>query len=167
MKQCTSCGRRITLWNRVSGTEKCDDCYEREWQSGGQEVQNSPGNEAETISTPVSPREGTPASPDSLHNNSERYPIASSKPLPSLSGWLATLLGIYLIGTGVFNVAKLSQGGTADSDQSSQIIGQAGVDPNVYPVAIVVSYVVGAPLFLGSALLALGSIARSAKRSRM
>jgi hypothetical protein len=83
----------------------------------------------------------------------------------SLSGWLATLLGFYLIGSGVFNIAKIAQGGGNATEQSAEMLRQSGIEANAAPIAIVVSYVVGAPIFLGSALLAIGSIARSVKRN--
>jgi len=83
----------------------------------------------------------------------------------SLSGWLATLLGLYLIGSGVFNIAKIIQEGGTTTQQSTELLRQSGIEPNAAPIAIVISYIVGAPIFLGSALLAIGSIARSAKRN--
>jgi hypothetical protein len=83
----------------------------------------------------------------------------------SLSGWLASLLGLYLIGSGLFNIAKISQDGGNASQQSAEMLRQSGIEANSAPIAIIVSYVVGAPIFIGSALLAIGSIARSAKRN--
>jgi len=84
----------------------------------------------------------------------------------SLSGWLATLLGLYLIGSGVFNIAKIAQQGGNATQQSTELLRESGIDPNAAPIAIIVSYIVGAPIFLGSALLAIGSIARSVKRNK-
>lgn len=86
--------------------------------------------------------------------------------IPSISGWIASLLGLYLIGTGVFNIAQLSQGGSSATQQSSELLRQSGIESSAVPFAIVVSYVVGAPIFLGSGLLALGSIARHVKRTK-
>ena len=85
----------------------------------------------------------------------------------SLSGWVATLLGLYLIGSGVFNIAKIIQEGGNTTQQSTELLRQSGIEPNAAPIAIVISYIVGAPIFLGSALLAIGSIARSAKRNAL
>lgn len=84
----------------------------------------------------------------------------------SISGWLASLLGLYLICTGVFNIAQLIRTGGNATQESSEILRQSGVDSGKAPVAIVFSYVVGAPIFFGSGLLALGSIARHVKRCR-
>jgi H+/gluconate symporter-like permease len=83
----------------------------------------------------------------------------------SLSGWVATLLGLYLIGSGIFNIAKIIQEGGNTTQQSTELLRQSGIEPNAAPIAIIISYIVGAPIFLGSALLAIGSIARSAKRN--
>jgi len=83
----------------------------------------------------------------------------------SLSGWLATLLGLYLIGSGVFNIAKIAQQGGNATQQSAEMLRESGIEPNAAPIAIVISYIVGAPIFLGSGLLAIGSIARSVKRN--
>lgn len=85
----------------------------------------------------------------------------------SLSGWVATLLGLYLIGSGVFNIAKIIQKGGNTTQQSTELLRQSGIEPNAAPIAIVISYIVGAPIFLGSALLAIGSIARSIKRNAL
>jgi|688.fasta_scaffold2458592_1 hypothetical protein len=85
---------------------------------------------------------------------------------PSVGGWLATLLGVYLVGSGVFNITQLARGGSSATQQSTEMLRQSGLDASAAPVAIVVSYIVGAPIFLGSGLLALGSIARHVKRSK-
>lgn len=84
----------------------------------------------------------------------------------SFSGWIASLLGLYLIGTGTYNIIQLTQAGGNATQQSSEILRQSGIDYGAAPVAIVVSYVVGAPIFLGSGLLALGSIARHVKKRK-
>lgn len=85
----------------------------------------------------------------------------------SFSGWIATLLGLYLVGSGIFNIVKIAQDGGSATEQGTEMLRQSGIDANAAPLAIVVSYVVGAPIFLGSALLAIGSIARSVKRNRV
>ena len=91
----------------------------------------------------------------------------------SFSGWIATLCGLYLIGSGIFAIAKVMEGGSKviDEDTGStqpnvEMLRQVGIDSNAAHVAIVLSYVAGSPIFLGSGLLALGSIARSAKRNK-
>ena len=112
--------------------------------------------------------------------NESLYPIntisedgGASEPQPakstriSLSGWLSTFLGLYLIGSGVFNIAKIAQEGGNTTQQSTELLRQSGIEPNAAPIAIVISYIVGAHIFLGSALLAIGSIARSAKRNAL
>lgn len=84
----------------------------------------------------------------------------------SISGWIASFLGLYLIGTGVYNIVQLSQAGDSAAQQSSEILRQSGIDANSAPITIVVSYIVGAPIFAGSGLLALGSIARHIKKGK-
>jgi hypothetical protein len=86
------------------------------------------------------------------------------KSRPSFGGWLATLLGMYLVGSGIFNIEKALEGGGTTTQQSSEILRQSGIDSSAVLVVIVLSYVVGAPIFLGSGLLTLGSIARHVKR---
>ena len=108
--------------------------------------------------------------------------VDDSSHRPSISGWLAYLLGLYLVGSGTFNIIQLVRaGGDAynktgaetlrqygiDSDEiDSEKIDSDKIDSGLTSAAIVASYVVGAPIFVGSGLMALGSIARNMKRSR-
>lgn len=96
---------------------------------------------------------------------------------PSISGWLAYLLGLYLVGTGVFNVFRLVQAGMNSSntdDQGSEMLRQYGseglgqfkLDVAGVSAVIVASYAVGAPIFVGSGLMVLGAIAKDVKRNR-
>ena len=161
MAECQVCGKATSFWNMAIGTRVCADCY-HEKKDG-----NSNKKIAHTIVADSGLRttQVTNQADSSPRDESGRYTVPVNVNLPSLSGWVATLLGLYLVGTGIFNIIKLTEAGGRASEQSNQIVKQTGVDPNTYPVVIIVSYIVGAPIFLGSTLLALGSIARSSKRS--
>jgi hypothetical protein len=84
----------------------------------------------------------------------------------SISGTIATLLGLYLIGSGVVNIGLILNSKTITTQQSAEMLRQAGVESRSVPIAIIISYVIGVPIFLGSGLLALGSIANSLKEQR-
>jgi hypothetical protein len=85
---------------------------------------------------------------------------------PSISGWLAYLLGLYLVGSGTFNIIQLVRGGSDTYKAGAETLRQYGLDAGLTPATIVASYVVGAPIFVGSGLMVLGSIARDMKRNR-
>jgi hypothetical protein len=83
------------------------------------------------------------------------------------SGWIASILGVYLFATGAFNLIRL----IIKTDSGDEIL---GVFPELVsessPVArdklsfiVLLSYLAGIPMFAGSALMSLGSLARSAK----
>ena len=85
---------------------------------------------------------------------------------PSVAGWLATILGLYLVATGVYNIIQIliPRGGGADSlTQASRELRNYGLLQENAPLVIVVSYVVGAPIFIGVTMMAVGSIARRSR----
>lgn len=92
--------------------------------------------------------------------------VDDSSHRPSISGWLAYLLGLYLVGSGTFNIIQLVRGGSDAYKAGAETLRQYGIDSGLTPATIVASYVVGAPIFVGSGLMVLGSIARDMKRSR-
>lgn len=92
--------------------------------------------------------------------------VDDSSHRPSISGWLAYLLGLYLVGSGTFNIIQLVRGGSDAYKAGAETLRQYGIDSSLTPATIVASYVVGAPIFVGSGLMVLGSIAKDMKRSR-
>ncbi len=92
--------------------------------------------------------------------------VDDSSHRPSISGWLAYLLGLYLVGSGTFNIIQLVRGGSDAYKAGAETLRQYGIDSGLTPATIAASYVVGAPIFVGSGLMVLGSIARDMKRSR-
>jgi hypothetical protein len=87
----------------------------------------------------------------------------------AISGWIATLLGFYLFATGSFNLYRLIE----KTDSAPEILGvvpellgtTSPVASDKLSIMVLLSYVAGLPMFAGSALMGLGSLARSAKRS--
>lgn len=78
----------------------------------------------------------------------------------SLSGMICTGLGLYLVGTGLYNVSRIVIDGSRGLQSVSELLPAYGLTSENAPIAIVVTYVIGAPIFLGAGLMALGSLAR-------
>ena len=98
-------------------------------------------------------------SPLGLSTNTNEEIVAR----PSVSGWLATILGFYLVATGAYTIAQAFNpfGGSSSSlRQTSKFLSDYGLLEENAPVTIVASYVVGAPIFFGVTMMAVGSIAR-------
>ena len=90
-------------------------------------------------------------------------PQNSAPRRPSIAGWLATILGLYLVATGVYTITQIFKplDGSSDSlSQTSKFLSDYGLLEENAPVTIVASYVVGAPIFFGVTMMAVGSIAR-------
>jgi len=84
----------------------------------------------------------------------------------SISGWLATILGIYLIGAGAYSVFEITKSGKASVIGAT--LGYLDQDKDSITSRSIVSLPTNIILLTaGSGLLALGSIARSSKRSKI
>jgi hypothetical protein len=107
-------------------------------------------------------------SSDQLVSAEERTVVKTQSNV-AISGWIATLLGFYLFATGSFNLYRLIE----KTDSAPEILGvvpellgtTSPVASDKLSIMVLLSYVAGLPMFAGSALMGLGSLARSAKRS--
>jgi len=92
--------------------------------------------------------------------------IAYGRPGVSISGWLATLLGIYLIGAGAWSVFEITKSGKINIIDATLWYLVPDKDwPTARPILSLPTNII--LITAGSGLLALGSIARSSKRSKI
>jgi hypothetical protein len=101
-------------------------------------------------------------------NRSVELSFTRTESALAVSGWIATILGIYLFASGFYNLYRLSTKSATEAELQGSIpelIGTSslGMTDNL-SIIILVSYVAGLPIFAGSTLMAIGSLARSAKR---
>jgi hypothetical protein len=85
----------------------------------------------------------------------------------AVSGWIATFLGFYLFSTGAYSLVRLIT--VTDSGDSilkifPEFIDDSSVATDKFSVLVLMSYVAGLPMFAGSALMAIGSLARNTSR---
>lgn len=91
---------------------------------------------------------------------------AYGSPGISISGWLATLLGIYLIGAGAWSVFEITKSGKINIIDATLWYLVPDKDwPTARPILSLPTNII--LITAGSGLLALGSIARSSKRSKI
>lgn len=91
---------------------------------------------------------------------------AYGSPGVSISGWLATLLGMYLIVGGAYSVFEITNSGKANIINAT--FGYLEEDKDSLTARTIVFLPTNIILLTaGSGLLALGSIARSSKRSKI
>ena len=101
----------------------------------------------------------TEFSHESFPRNSQAYKSRRT----SISGWVVSALGLYLIMSGIFNLCQLLGlfgSGIASINNASLFLQKYGLLAENASVALVFSYVAGAPIFIGSTMMAIGSIAR-------
>lgn len=92
--------------------------------------------------------------------------VAYGSPGISISGWLATLLGIYLIGAGAWSVFEITKSGKMNIIDATLWYLVPDKDwPTARPILSLPANII--IIAAGSGLLALGSIARSSKRSKI
>jgi len=107
--------------------------------------------------------DGHPHTKTPPRQTQDALPQNSGPQRPSIAGWLATILGLYLVATGVYTITQIFKplGGSSDSlSQTSKFLSDYDLLEENAPVTIVASYVVGAPIFFGVTMMAVGSIAR-------
>jgi len=85
----------------------------------------------------------------------------------AVSGWIATFLGFYLFSTGAYGLVRLIT--VTDSGDSilkifPEFIDNSSVATDKLSVLVLISYIAGLPMFAGSALMAIGSLARNTSR---
>jgi|694.fasta_scaffold26018_7 hypothetical protein len=85
----------------------------------------------------------------------------------AVSGWIATFLGFYLFSTGAYSLVRLIT--VTDSGDSilkifPEFIDDSSVATDKLSMLVLVSYIAGMPMFAGSALMAIGSLARNTSR---
>ena len=91
---------------------------------------------------------------------------AYGSPGISISGWISTLLGIYLIGAGAWSVFETTKDGkTSIIEATHWYLVPDKKWQSAQPIVVLPSNVT--LIIAGSGLLALGSIARSSKRSKI
>jgi hypothetical protein len=105
---------------------------------------------------------------DPLVSDEQRTVVKTQSDL-AISGSIATLPGFYLFATGSLNLYRLIE----KTDSAPKILGvvpellgtTSPVASDKLSIMVILSYVAGLPMFAGSAIMGLGSLARSAKRS--
>jgi hypothetical protein len=124
-------------------------------------------DESRSISNSGETDSGERSSPLRAISRLEETTIIRKSSDVSISGWIATILGFYLFVTGFYNLSRL----IAKTDSVPEIleilpglIEDSPVANNKISVLVLISYAAGLPMFAGSALMAIGSLARDTRR---
>ncbi len=124
-------------------------------------------DESRSISNSGETNSGERSSPLRAISRLEETTIIRKSSDVSISGWIATILGFYLFLTGFYNLSRL----IAKTDSVPEIleilpglIEDSPVANNKISVLVLISYAAGLPMFAGSALMAIGALARDTRR---